>query len=140
MLSKILHVEDDHDIREIALMALETVGGFTVEQCPSGGDALTKVRSFVPDLFLLDVMMPDMSGLETLAELRKMPELADIPAIFMTAKAHPREVSEFMDAGAISVITKPFDPITLADEIRDIWNARSDHHADDGHRFSEPTT
>jgi len=125
VLEKILHVEDDEDIQAIALMSLETVGGFTVEQCSGGLEALEKIKVFVPDLFLLDVMMPDMSGLETLEAIRKIPELSEIPAIFMTAKAHQMEIQEFLDAGAMDVITKPFDPIELPDQIRTIWSAHT---------------
>jgi len=119
-IKKILHVEDDEDIQAIALIALETMGGFEVMQCSSGRDAVDKAPAFQPDLYLLDAMMPGMTGLETLAELRKDDSLGDVPAIFMTAKAQSSEVSEFLDSGALGVITKPFDPMTLADQIRDI--------------------
>lgn len=121
-LKTILHVEDDLDIQEITRLALETIGGFIVEQCSSGRDALERASSFSADLFLLDVMMPGMSGEETLKELRKQPEFKDTPAIFMTAKAQPEEVQAFKDSGAIDVITKPFDPMTLADQIRESWD------------------
>jgi DNA-binding response OmpR family regulator len=67
-------------------------------------------------------MMPGMDGPATLVELRKMPEFADTPVIFMTAKAQAQEVVRFKELGAIDVITKPFDPITLSDQIRKIWD------------------
>ena len=121
-LKKILHVEDEPDIREIALLALETVGGFSVESCGSGDEALEKAPGFMPDLFLMDIMMPGMDGPATLVELRKMPEFADTPVIFMTAKAQAQEVVRFKELGAIDVITKPFDPITLSDQISKIWD------------------
>ncbi|MBL4690220.1 MAG: response regulator [Rhodospirillales bacterium] len=121
-LKKILHVEDEPDIREIALLALETVGGFSVESCGSGDEALEKAPGFMPDLFLMDIMMPGMDGPATLVELRKMPEFADTPVIFMTAKAQAQEVVRYKELGAIDVITKPFDPITLSDQIRKIWD------------------
>ena len=121
-LKKILHVEDEPDIREIALLALETVGGFSVESCGSGDEALEKAPGFMPDLFLMDIMMPGMDGPATLVELRKKPEFADTPVIFMTAKAQAQEVVRFKELGAIDVITKPFDPITLSDQIRKIWD------------------
>lgn len=123
-LPKILHVEDDPDIREIAQMALEVVGGLEVVQCASGAEALEAAPSSAPDLILLDVMMPGMSGDETLLALRKMPQFADTPAIFMTAKAQQSEVERLKDLGAKAVITKPFDPMTLADQILAVWNAR----------------
>ena len=124
-LNKILHVEDEPDIQEVAKLALESVGGFTVETCSSGQEALDKATDFAPDIIFLDVMMPDMDGPATLQELRKIQELADTPIIFMTAKAQTHEIEKFKELGAIDVITKPFDPMTLADQIRDIWEK---HH------------
>ncbi len=120
-LSKILHVEDDLDIQAIAQIALETIGGFEVLQCSSGQEALKAAPDFKPDLFLLDVMMPGMTGPETLAALRELPGMADVPAIFMTAKAQRDEVAEFLALGAIEVVVKPFEPMELAGEIRAAW-------------------
>ena len=120
-LSKILHVEDDLDIQAIAQIALETIGGFEVRQCSSGQEALEVAPDFKPDLFLLDVMMPGMTGPETLAALRELPGMADVPAIFMTAKAQRDEVAEFLALGAIEVVVKPFEPMELAGEIRAAW-------------------
>lgn len=124
-LPKVLHVEDDPDIREIALIALETVGGLNVEQCSSGQEALERAPDLAPDLFLLDVMMPGMNGEETFLALRALPQFAATPAIFMTAKAQPVEVARLRELGADDVITKPFDPMTLAEQIIDIWNRRN---------------
>lgn len=121
-LHKILHVEDEPDIQEIVKMALETLGGFTIETVNSGQEALEKARLFVPDMILLDVMMPGMDGPTTLQELRKRPETAHIPVVFMTAKVQTGEVEQFLELGAIDVISKPFDPLTLSDQIREIWN------------------
>lgn len=123
-LPKILHVEDDADIREIAMMALEVVGGLTVTQCASGREALERAPAEAPDLILLDVMMPGMSGDETLLALREMPQFAQTPAIFMTAKAQQSEVERLKALGALDIITKPFDPMTLAEQIVDIWRNR----------------
>lgn len=120
-LSKILHVDDDLDILAVSKMVLEDLGGFVLEQCSSGADALKAVTQFKPEIILLDAMMPEMSGLETLQELKKLPEAADIPVVFVTAKAQPSEIAEFTNAGAVSTITKPFDPVALPEEIRDIW-------------------
>lgn len=124
MLRKILHVDDDVDILYVSKMVLEVVGGFELEQRSSGIEALEAVLQFRPELILLDAMMPEMSGLETMKALREIPEVAEIPIIFMTAKAQPSEIKEFEDAGAIGIITKPFDPITLPSQIRDVWQAR----------------
>ena len=115
---KILHVEDDLDIQEIAKLSLETIGGFEVLQCASGKQALSEVLDFAPDLFLLDMMMPEMSGDVVLLNLRKLPGLQDTPAIFMTARAQRNEIVDLKALGAIEVILKPFDPITLPDQIK----------------------
>ena len=87
----------------------------------TGVQAIAQCETCTPDLVLLDVMMPDMDGPTTLAELYKQPELAHIPAIFMTAKVQPQEVAQLRTLGAVDVITKPFDPMTLSDQIRKIW-------------------
>ncbi|MDK2123619.1 response regulator [Parachitinimonas caeni] len=120
-LKKILYVEDEPDIRTVAKLALEMVGGFTLEVCSSGAEALEKGPGFQPQLILLDVMMPGMDGPTTLGELRKLPGFASTPAIFMTAKAQPSEVAHFLSLGAAEVIPKPFDPMSLAEQIRAVW-------------------
>jgi two-component system, OmpR family, response regulator len=120
-LKKILHVEDDPDIQEIAIMVLETLGGFDVRQCDSGPEALAVAPEFRPDLFLLDVMMPEMSGPETLRRLREVPDFSNTPAVFMTAKAQSEEIQAFLDYGAVGVITKPFDPMELTEQILACW-------------------
>jgi CheY-like chemotaxis protein len=122
-LRKILYVEDDDDIRTIATMALELVGKFEVRACKSGEEALAALEDFAADLILLDVMMPGMDGPTTLARLREQPRGARIPAIFMTAKVQPNEVDSLKGLGAIDVVTKPFDPMTLADTLRALWKS-----------------
>ena len=120
-LRKILHVEDEPDIQAVAKLTLEKVGGFIVESCTSGAEALEKISDFSPELILLDVMMPGLDGPATLAELRKIPGFKDVPVVFMTAKAQAHEIEEFLELGAIDVITKPFDIATLSDQIKEIW-------------------
>ena len=122
-LQKILYVEDEPDIQAVAQIALEAVGGFTLKTCSSGQEALDSALEFGPDLILLDVMMPGMDGPTALKELKKMPELADVPAIFMTAKVQPQEVEFFKSLGAIDVIPKPFDAMSLAQTLRERWEA-----------------
>jgi CheY-like chemotaxis protein len=121
-LSRILFVEDDPDIQTVARMALEAVGGFRVMPCSSGAEALERVVPFAPDLILLDVMMPGMDGLATLEALRRLPETADIPVVFMTAKVQAQEVALYLQIGAVEVIAKPFDPMTLPATVRSIWS------------------
>ena len=120
-LKKILYVEDEPDIQMIARVALENVGGFELCVCSSGTEALEKAASFAPDLLLLDVMMPGMDGPTTLEELRKIPALSKTPVMFMTAKVQPQEIEFLKSLNVADVIAKPFDPMGLANNIRDSW-------------------
>jgi len=129
-LQRILHVDDDPDIQEIARLALETVGGFTVQTCISGAEALQRAPEFAPDLVLLDVLMPDMNGIEILAKLREIPQLREVPVVFMTAKAETLDLSVYLRLGALDVIMKPFDHRTLAETIREIWREHFERAAD----------
>lgn len=123
-LSRIMYVEDEPDIQAVARVALQAVGGFTVHICSSGEEALREVHQFKPDLILLDVMMPGMDGPGTLAALRALPGCEEVPVAFMTAKVQPSEVEHYKSLGALDVVAKPFDPMKLADQIRQIWNER----------------
>ncbi len=120
-LQRILYVEDEPDIQAVAKLALEMVGGFQVMICGGGQEALEKVGDFAPDLILLDVMMPGMDGPTTLLRLRADAATAAIPVIFLTAKVQPTEVAQFQALGALDVIPKPFDPMNLANRVRQIW-------------------
>jgi CheY-like chemotaxis protein len=115
-----MYVEDDPDIRAIAEIALEDVGGFTARLCESGAQALDAAPAFDPELVLLDVMMPGMDGPETLRALRELPGMAQVPVIFMTARLQRSEIEEYRCLGAVGVIPKPFDPMTLAEQISEI--------------------
>ncbi|MBK6693101.1 MAG: response regulator [Myxococcales bacterium] len=123
-LTRVLYAEDEPDIREVALLALVDVGGLEVVACENGLDALRKVADFAPDLILLDVMMPDMDGPTTMKHLREREETKTTPVIFMTAKVQAHEAAEYQALGAAGVIPKPFDPMTLADQIREVWSKR----------------
>src|SRR5436190_10231546 len=120
-LTRIMMVEDEPDIQAVAQIALEAVGGFQVTMCSSGKEALEKVLACSPDLILMDVMMPGMDGPSTLQAMRAFPPTAAFPVIFMTAKVQSHEVSRYKDIGALGVIAKPFDPMTLAATIRTLW-------------------
>ena len=120
-LQRIMLVEDDPDIRTVAGMALELVGGYTLRAVGSGAQALEAVAEFNPQLVLLDVMMPDMDGPGVLNELRARPATSGIPVIFLTAKAHPEEIEKLRALGAIEVIGKPFDPMTLPAAVEKAW-------------------
>jgi two-component system, OmpR family, response regulator len=120
-LERITYVEDEPDIRSITEFALTQLGGFSLSVCASGPEALAATPDFNPDLIILDVMMPGMDGVETFKRLRAIPQLADTPVIFMTAKAMKQEIDRYRALGAAGVIPKPFDPLTLADRVRAIW-------------------
>ncbi len=115
---RLLHVEDDADIREIAKLSLELSGGFDVLQCNCGQDALAQASLFEPDVIVLDMMMPGMSGKETLLRMRTISGLSDVPALFMTARADHSDLEDLRAIGAVDVIGKPFDPMTLGAQIR----------------------
>jgi CheY-like chemotaxis protein len=125
-LQNVLLVEDDADIRTVAGMALEMVGGLAVRACDSGPAALAALdeaaHEQAPQLILLDVMMPGMSGPEFLRELRARPQFVDIPVVFMTAKVQPEELQALRQPGVLDIIAKPFDPMRLADEVQAIWS------------------
>jgi CheY-like chemotaxis protein len=114
----ILHVDDEPDIREVVELSLGLDPGFVVQACGSGEEALAVAAAWMPDLILLDVMMPVMDGPATLIRLRENAKTAGIPVIFMTARAQAREVDRFRTLGAVGVIPKPFDPMTLAASVR----------------------
>ncbi|HET9954291.1 MAG TPA: response regulator [Polyangiaceae bacterium] len=123
-LKRILIVEDDEDIRVIARIALEAVGGFEVESCETGAKAALLARTFRPHLVVLDVTMPDMDGPTTLRAMRKEPGLELTPVIFLTAKHHPQELRELEQLGALGVIQKPFDAMRLPSHIQQLWKRR----------------
>lgn len=125
-LHKVLYVEDEPDIQEVALMSLGLAEELVIEPCSSGQEALDKVAAFQPDLILLDVMMPDMDGPTTLGRLRELPDARHVPIVFMTAKVQRDEVDRFLALGAAGIIPKPFDPMTLADQVKNIWRQQTD--------------
>lgn len=117
-LDRVLVAEDDPDILAVVALALGRVGGMAVTCCQDGVAALNQVPAVLPDLVLLDVMMPELDGLETLARLRLDPRTAAIPVVFMTARVQPRDLESYRARGAAGVIAKPFDPMTLAQQLR----------------------
>ncbi|MBF0443975.1 MAG: response regulator [Magnetococcales bacterium] len=121
-LDRILYAEDEPDIQEVAVLALETVGGFNLKICNTGKEAVAAALEYKPDLLLFDVMMPEMDGPTAMQEIRTLPGMENIPVIFMTAKVQPEEIAHYKNLGALDVIPKPFDPMNLADAVRDCWN------------------
>jgi CheY-like chemotaxis protein len=111
---RVLHVDDEADIREVVEISLGFDPAFVTRSCGSGQEALAITLNWQPDLILLDVMMPVMDGPATLLRLRENAHTATIPVVFMTARAQTRELDRFRSLGAVGVIPKPFDPMTLA--------------------------
>ena len=118
MATRILYVDDEPDIREIAALALQLDPDFEVRPCASGQEALSAAAEWKPELILLDVMMPEMDGPTTLSKLRADPATADIPVVFITARIQPSEIEELKRLGARGVIAKPFDPMTLSARVK----------------------
>ena len=125
-LQRILVIDDEPVITEVLKITLEHVGGYTVDVCNSGSDALNHIPDFNPDLVLLDVMMPCMDGPTTFAKIRELSQSKTLPIIFCTAKVQPSEVDEFIALGAIGVISKPFDPMNVSNELGRLWENRND--------------
>ena len=120
-LRRVLCVEDDADIRTLLEFSLGTVGGYEVLCCDGGAAALAAVDDFRPDIVLLDVMMPGMSGPQVLQALRQRDTTRGLPVVFMTAKAMPDELEALLEHAATGVIVKPFDPVSLPSDIRIYW-------------------
>jgi CheY-like chemotaxis protein len=120
-LNKVFHVEDEPDILEITRLALTMVGGLELEQFSNGNDAVAAVAELRPDMFLLDQMMPVINGEETLIKLRQVPGFEDTPAVFMTAQSNDAVKLLLQNSTAVAVISKPFDPMTLAEQLKTIW-------------------
>lgn len=120
-LTRIAYVEDEPDIRDLTRLALETFGGFELAVYEDGEKALANISKFAPDLVLLDVMMPGMDGPEVFRQLAAGEETSALPVVFMTAKTQRQELEEFIELGAVGVISKPYDPFKLPDELRGLW-------------------
>ena len=121
---RILLIDDEADVREVTQLSLGVVGGMEVDEASGGREGIEKALAAPPDAILLDRTMPGMDGVATFHALRERPELRGVPIIFLTASAMPRDVDELLAMGATGVITKPFQPMTLAAEVRRILERR----------------
>ena len=119
-----LLIDDEEDIRKVARLSLARVGKMEVAEAAGGLEGLRKAGEDPPDVILLDVMMPGLDGPSTLAALRSNPETADIPVVFLTAKAMPAEIERLRAMGVRGVLVKPFDPMTLAAQVRAVVDGR----------------
>jgi CheY-like chemotaxis protein len=117
---QVLYVDDEPDIREIAALALGIDPALTPHLAASGAEALAMLQAgqVKPDVIMLDVMMPGMDGPAVLAALRAAPATAHVPVVFITARTQPQDRERLLQLGAVAVIAKPFDPMTLAKELR----------------------
>lgn len=114
---RILVIDDEDDIREVAQLSLEMVGNWEVLTAGSGREGLAVAAAEVPDAILLDVMMPDLDGPSTFEKLQENPRTRNIPVILLTAKMQAADRRRFERLGVNGVITKPFDPMTLAEQV-----------------------
>lgn len=121
-LKKILYAEDEPDVQTIVELTIQTMSDYEIKICNNGRILLECVKEYQPDLILLDVMMPEMDGPTTFKNLQADENTKKIPVIFMTAKAQVHEVEVFKEIGALGVITKPFSPMNLCDEIQKLWD------------------
>ncbi|HEX8628152.1 MAG TPA: response regulator [Catenuloplanes sp.] len=118
---RILVVDDDDSIREIATVTLDVIGGWEVSTASSGGEALSRAAIDQPEAVLMDVMMPGLDGPGTVERLQADQATRHIPVIMLTAKVQPTERERFAGLpGVFGVIAKPFDPMSLADQISDL--------------------
>lgn len=120
MSKKILIIDDEDDIREVAALSLETVAGWEVIVASNGAAGVERAKLDRPDAILLDVMMPGMDGPTTFRELQKSPVTASIPVILLTAKVQSADQRRFADLGVRAVLTKPFDPLLLSNQIEGV--------------------
>lgn len=120
MAKRILIIDDEDDIREVAQLTLEAVGGFEVFTAESGSEGIKKAEKEQPDAILLDVMMPEMDGITTFKQLQANSLTSNIPVILLTAKVQASDQRRFAELGIIGMVPKPFDPMTLTDQVAEI--------------------
>jgi CheY-like chemotaxis protein len=120
-LNRICYVEDDEDIQKIVRVSLERVGKMTVEIVGDPTQAIEVIKAFKPELVMLDWMMPGMDGPTLFRKMKELPEVRELPVVFITAKASQRELDELRALGAAGTISKPFSPRDLPEQLRAIW-------------------
>lgn len=115
---KVLILDDEPDIRYLAALGLERFGGMSVREAATGDEAIALAREDAPDVILLDVVMPLEDGPSVLDRLRRDPSTSGLPVIFLTANPAGADIERLIRLGALAVIAKPFDPVSLGDTIR----------------------
>lgn len=115
-MAKILIAEDERDIRELISFTL-TFAGHEIIQASNGAEAVELAPKIMPDLIMMDVRMPRMTGYEACRAIKQMDSVKHIPVVFLSAKGQDDEVTDAMDAGAMDYITKPFSPTELTEKV-----------------------
>lgn len=123
-LKKVLYLEDDANIARVAMISMTRFSDLEVIHCERGEAAIEAFEDFQPDLLLFDVMLPDMDGVQTLKNIQSLEHGRDVPVVFMTAKAQVHEQQKYMDLGALSVIVKPFNAMSLGATLKSLWESR----------------
>lgn len=117
---KVLLIDDDDAIRKVGALALRAVGKFELEVAADAVSGLALARTFEPDVVVMDMMMPGVDGLTAMRQMRDDPALAPLPVIFLTAKVQRSEIEHYLAQGALGVIQKPFDPMQLPGQVREM--------------------
>lgn len=127
-LSRILHVDDERDMLDMVRNSLTAGGDYLLESCTSGQAAVALCNFFHPNLILMDFLMPDMDGVETMRQIRNIPALAQTPVIFLTAKATTADFQRYDEVNAIGIISKPFDPLNIHQKILGLYQGTVTNH------------
>ena len=117
-------IDDEPDIVKLVKISLE-MANFEVIEALSGKECLAKAQSVVPDLFLLDIMMPEMNGYEVCQKLKTQEKTKNVPVVMLTAKGQKGDAEQGLKVGADDYIIKPFDPYELGEQIREILQQRT---------------
>lgn len=120
-LKRIMYVEDDPAVQQVVSFCLIDIGGYELQICSSGKEALEEAKEFNPELFLLDIRLPEMSGPEILEKLRETDRFKNIPVIFISAGDIGHETIKYSELGVLGIIKKPFDPISICDTINALY-------------------
>jgi CheY-like chemotaxis protein len=117
---RILIVDDEDDIREVAALSLEATAGWKILTASSGAEGIEIATAEHPDAILMDVMMPGVDGPTTFRNMQQIPDIASIPVLLLTAKVQGADQRRFAGLGLAGILFKPFDPLTLAEQISEV--------------------
>jgi len=131
-LKHVLCIDDEESILEIIKLCFAELSDIKITCVSDIENTINRMTEINPDMILLDIMMPKISGIEAIGLIRQINGFEKTPIVIMTARIQANEIQEYFDHGANSVIAKPFDPMTLVDEVKKIWdeshaNIRSIH-------------